>query len=68
MKKQFLLGVLMIFIIICLVPFNRNQLKACNKNTAGCSIILKKPVKEQAGFVEDADAFFNMFMNPLSQL
>ena len=69
MKKQFLFGALMIVTGICLSPNSQNSLKTCTKETATCKVEVKKEIKVNAtGYIEDQDALFNLFMNPLIQL
>jgi len=69
MKKQFLLAGVLILAGICFSTLNNNNLKACGANAKACSAINKKSVKKiQEEFIEDADAAFDMFMNPFIQL
>lgn len=67
MRKQYVIGALMIFTTICLVPFSKENLQACVKNATVCPMKLKQQVRTgTADCIEDADASFNMFMNPIS--
>jgi hypothetical protein len=69
MKKQFLFTAVIILIGICFCYTNENNPKACGTNMPACSVIQKKKTKNVTGeYVEDADASFNMFMNPFTRL
>lgn len=69
MKKQFLVAAILILAGICFSSINNSTLKACGTNVKACSAVNKKSVKKiQEEYIEDADAAFDMFMNPFIQL
>jgi len=66
MKKQYWLVLLILVTGICLSTNNSNCLKACEKKAAACLILKKEAVKDlPAGFAEEPEMPFDMFMNPL---
>ncbi len=68
MKKQFLLLIVIVFTGVCFSSLKDNSLKACDTNTSAGSTMNKNTVRKmQVEYVEDADASFNMFMNPFRQ-
>lgn len=73
MRKQILLLALMIFSGVFITSDKENGLKACAGNatagnkTAGLSMKTCKMLKMQQPFMEDADASYNMFMNPFDR-
>ena len=69
MKKQFLIAGILILAGICFSTLNDSNLKACGTNANACSVINKKTIKKiPEQYVEDADASYDMLMNPFTQL
>jgi hypothetical protein len=68
MKKKFLLLFVILLAGVCFSSLENNSLKACCKNAAaGCSR-KRSDQKIRLNETGDADASFNMFMNPFQQL
>lgn len=65
MKKRFLFVLLFMLAVVCFSSLNDNDLKACSTNTAHCSALVKKPVKNMSPeYVEYAEPVFIHLMNP----
>jgi hypothetical protein len=71
MKKQFILLIVVILAQVCFSYLGDNGPKACDATASSSCLKKMKNVEANdagAGYVEDIDASFNMFMNPFSKI
>ena len=70
MKKKFLLLAMIIFAGICFSSLKKEDgVQACDANVSTGSMVKKKNMRiVPADYTEDADASYNIFMNPFTQL